>query len=295
MGPAFLESERVGVTILDGKMASQALSAELQTQIAELKADGVTPTLAAVLVGDDPASQVYLHSKQKRAAKFGLRMLTTTLPATTTTAELIVVLQQLNQDPRVHAIMLEMPLPAQIDSQQAILALDPAKDVDGVHPLNLGYLFGGQPHAIPNTPYGILKLLDHYQLSVKHKNVVVVGRSVVVGRPLAALLLNRDATITIAHSYTENLAELTRQADILVVAVGRANFIAADAVKPGAIVIDVGMNRLADGKLVGDIDYASVVTKAGAITPVPGGVGPMTSLMLLYQTVQFARSQTKHG
>ncbi|MFR0553298.1 bifunctional 5,10-methylenetetrahydrofolate dehydrogenase/5,10-methenyltetrahydrofolate cyclohydrolase [Loigolactobacillus coryniformis subsp. coryniformis] len=283
------------MTILDGKVASQALSAELQTQIAELKADGVTPTLAAVLVGDDPASQVYLHSKQKRAAKFGLRMLTTTLPATTTTAELIVVLQQLNQDPRVHAIMLEMPLPAQIDSQQAILALDPAKDVDGVHPLNLGYLFGGQPHTIPNTPYGILKLLDHYQLSVKHKNVVVVGRSVVVGRPLAALLLNRDATITIAHSYTENLAELTRQADILVVAVGRANFIAADAVKPGAIVIDVGMNRLADGKLVGDIDYASVVTKAGAITPVPGGVGPMTSLMLLYQTVQFARSQTKHG
>ncbi|MFD1319014.1 bifunctional 5,10-methylenetetrahydrofolate dehydrogenase/5,10-methenyltetrahydrofolate cyclohydrolase [Loigolactobacillus zhaoyuanensis] len=283
------------MTILDGKIASQALTQELQVQIAALKADGVTPTLAAVLVGEDPASLVYLHSKQKRAAKFGLRLLTTILPATTTTEELIIVVQQLNQDPRVHAIMLEMPLPAQIDSSKAILALDPAKDVDGVHPLNLGYLFGGQPHAIPNTPYGILKLLDHYQLSVQHKNVVVVGRSVVVGRPLAALLLNRDATITIAHSYTENLAELTSQADILVVAVGHANFIDASAVKPGAVVIDVGMNRLANGQLVGDVDYAAVAAKAGAITPVPGGVGPMTSLMLLYQTVQFARSQTKHG
>ncbi len=295
MGPAFLESERVGVEILDGKVASQALIPELQAQIAELKAVGVTPTLAAVLVGDDPASQVYLHSKQKRAAKFGLRMLTTTLPAATTTAELVAVVQQLNQDPQVHAIMLEMPLPAQIDSQQVILALDPRKDVDGVHPLNLGYLFGGHPQAIPNTPYGILKLLDHYQLSVQHKNVFVVGRSVVVGRPLAALLLNRDATITIAHSYTQNLAKLTRQADILIVAVGRANFIDATAIKPGAVVIDVGMNRLADGKLVGDVDYASAALQAGAMTPVPGGVGPMTSLMLLYQTVQLARSQTKHG
>ncbi|MFC6169001.1 bifunctional 5,10-methylenetetrahydrofolate dehydrogenase/5,10-methenyltetrahydrofolate cyclohydrolase [Loigolactobacillus jiayinensis] len=281
--------------ILDGKVASQALIPELQAQIAELKAVGVTPTLAAVLVGDDPASQVYLHSKQKRAAKFGLRMLTTTLPAATTTAELVAVVQQLNQDPQVHAIMLEMPLPAQIDSQQVILALDPRKDVDGVHPLNLGYLFGGHPQAIPNTPYGILKLLDHYQLSVQHKNVFVVGRSVVVGRPLAALLLNRDATITIAHSYTQNLAKLTRQADILIVAVGRANFIDATAIKPGAVVIDVGMNRLADGKLVGDVDYASAALQAGAMTPVPGGVGPMTSLMLLYQTVQLARSQTKHG
>ncbi|MFD0896223.1 bifunctional 5,10-methylenetetrahydrofolate dehydrogenase/5,10-methenyltetrahydrofolate cyclohydrolase [Loigolactobacillus binensis] len=280
---------------LDGKVAAQALSLELQQQIADLKANGVTPTLAAILVGDDPASQVYLQSKQRRAAKFGLQLMTTTLPATTTTADLIAVITALNQDPQVNAIMVEMPLPQQIDRQQVILALDPTKDVDGVHPLNLGHLFAGAPHAIPNTPYGILKLLDHYQIKVAGKHVVMIGRSVVVGRPLAALLLNRDATVSIAHSHTEDLTGLARQADILIVAVGQAHFIDASAVKPGATVIDVGMNRLADGRLVGDVDYASVVTTAGAVTPVPGGVGPMTSLMSLYQTVQLARSQTNHG
>ncbi|KRM99527.1 bifunctional 5,10-methylenetetrahydrofolate dehydrogenase/5,10-methenyltetrahydrofolate cyclohydrolase [Loigolactobacillus rennini] len=281
--------------ILDGKKASQGLVTDLKQKITQLKATGTLPTLAAILVGDDPASQIYLRSKKKRAAKLGVRLVTTKLPDATSTAELTTIIQKLNQDDHIHAIMLEMPLPAHINSQQAILAIDPRKDVDGVHPLNLGYLFSGHAHAIPNTPYGILKLLDHYHLSVKHQNVVVVGRSVVVGRPLAALLLNQDATVTIAHRFTTDLTKLTQQADILVTAVGQPNMISAEAIKPGAIVIDVGINRLANGKLAGDVDYASVARVARALTPVPGGVGPMTSLMLFYQTVQLARRQTNHG
>ncbi|ANK60905.1 bifunctional 5,10-methylene-tetrahydrofolate dehydrogenase/5,10-methylene-tetrahydrofolate cyclohydrolase [Loigolactobacillus backii] len=263
--------------------------ADLTLEVAQLKQQGVVPCLAVVIVGDDPASHVYLRSKQRRAKKLGIRVLVKALAETATEAAVLKVLAELNQDPKINAILVEMPLPKQINQQHILEAINPAKDVDGFHPINLGQLFAGTPRNIPNTPYGVMKLLAHYQIPLAGKNAVVIGRSVIVGRPMAALLMNQNATVTVAHSYTTNLSALTKQADVLVVAAGKANFIHGDAIKPGATVIDVGMNRTAAGKLVGDVSYQEASQVASAITPVPGGVGPMTITMLMYQIVKLTK------
>ncbi|WP_125982658.1 bifunctional 5,10-methylenetetrahydrofolate dehydrogenase/5,10-methenyltetrahydrofolate cyclohydrolase [Loigolactobacillus iwatensis] len=276
-------------TVIDGKAVSGEIMADLTLEIAQLKQQGVVPCLAVVIVGDDPASHVYLHSKQRRAKKLGIRVLVKALAETATEAAVLKALAELNQNPEINAILVEMPLPKQINQQHILEAIDPAKDVDGFHPINLGQLFAGTPRNIPNTPYGVMKLLAHYQIPLAGKNAVVIGRSVIVGRPMAALLMNQNATVTVAHSYTTNLSALTKQADILVVAAGKANFIHGDAIKPGATVIDVGMNRTAAGKLVGDVSYQEASQVASAITPVPGGVGPMTITMLMYQIVKLTK------
>ncbi|PIO83271.1 bifunctional methylenetetrahydrofolate dehydrogenase/methenyltetrahydrofolate cyclohydrolase [Loigolactobacillus backii] len=276
-------------TVIDGKAVSGEIMADLTLEVAQLKQQGVVPCLAVVIVGDDPASHVYLRSKQRRAKKLGIRVLVKALAETATEAAVLKVLAELNQDPKINAILVEMPLPKQVNQQHILEAINPAKDVDGFHPINLGQLFAGTPRNIPNTPYGVMKLLAHYQIPLAGKNAVVIGRSVIVGRPMAALLMNQNATVTVAHSYTTNLSALTKQADILVVAAGKANFIHGDAIKPGATVIDVGMNRTAAGKLVGDVSYQEASQVASAITPVPGGVGPMTITMLMYQIVKLTK------
>ncbi|MDA5388627.1 bifunctional 5,10-methylenetetrahydrofolate dehydrogenase/5,10-methenyltetrahydrofolate cyclohydrolase [Loigolactobacillus backii] len=276
-------------TVIDGKAVSGEIMADLTLEVAQLKQQGVVPCLAVVIVGDDPASHVYLCSKQRRAKKLGIRVLVKALAETATEAAVLKVLAELNQDPKINAILVEMPLPKQINQQHILEAINPAKDVDGFHPINLGQLFAGTPRNIPNTPYGVMKLLAHYQIPLAGKNAVVIGRSVIVGRPMAALLMNQNATVTVAHSYTTNLSALTKQADVLVVAAGKANFIHGDAIKPGATVIDVGMNRTAAGKLVGDVSYQEASQVASAITPVPGGVGPMTITMLMYQIVKLTK------
>ncbi|MCI1894599.1 MAG: bifunctional methylenetetrahydrofolate dehydrogenase/methenyltetrahydrofolate cyclohydrolase FolD [Lactobacillus sp.] len=274
---------------LDGKQTANSMMATLKTEITALKAKGVTPGLAVVLVGDDPASAIYVRNKQRRAEELGINSVRRTLPKSATQAEVLAEVATLNQDPSIDGILVQLPLPSQIDENAVIEAIDPAKDVDGFHPLNVGKLWENMPRIIASTPFGIMALLEHYHIDVAGKHAVVLGRSNIVGRPMAALLLNHDATVTIAHSKTQNLFAITKQADILVVATGQAEFITADAVKPGAVVIDVGMDHNAAGKLVGDVDYASVAPVASAITPVPGGVGPMTIAGLMTQTVALAK------
>ncbi|WP_179395602.1 bifunctional methylenetetrahydrofolate dehydrogenase/methenyltetrahydrofolate cyclohydrolase FolD [Lacticaseibacillus absianus] len=276
-------------TILDGKQTANTLMTTLAQTVSDLRSQGVTPGLAVVLVGDDPASAIYVRNKQRRAESLGIRSIKETLPATTTQAALLDVIARLNQDPTVDGILVQLPLPPQIDADTVIEAIDPNKDVDGFHPVNVGRLWTHTPGVVASTPYGIMALLAHYGLDVTGMNAVIVGRSNIVGRPMAGLLLNHNATVTIAHSKTRDLAAVTRQADLLVVATGVPEFITADMVKPGAVVIDVGMDRNAAGKLVGDVDYASVAPIAGAITPVPGGVGPMTIAALMMQTVELAK------
>lgn len=274
---------------LDGKKTANTMMAALKTEITALRAQGVTPGLAVVLVGDDPASAIYVRNKQRRAEELGINSIRRTLPKSATQAEVLAQVAALNQDPSIDGILVQLPLPPQIDENAVIEAIDPAKDVDGFHPLNVGKLWENMPQIIASTPFGIMALLEHYHIDVAGKHAVVLGRSNIVGRPMAALLLNHDATVTIAHSKTQNLFAITKQADILVVATGQAEFITADAVKPGAVVIDVGMDHNAAGKLVGDVDYASVAPVASAITPVPGGVGPMTIAGLMTQTVALAK------
>lgn len=274
---------------LDGKQTANSMMAGLKTEITALKAQGVTPGLAVVLVGDDPASAIYVRNKQRRAEELGIHSVRRALPKSATQAEVLAQVATLNQDPNIDGILVQLPLPPQIDENAVIEAIDPTKDVDGFHPLNVGKLRENMPRIIASTPFGIMALLEHYHIDVAGKHAVVLGRSNIVGRPMAALLLNHDATVTIAHSKTQNLFAITKQADILVVATGQPEFITADAVKPGAVVIDVGMDHNAAGKLVGDVDYASVAPVASAITPVPGGVGPMTIAGLMTQTVALAK------
>jgi methylenetetrahydrofolate dehydrogenase (NADP+)/methenyltetrahydrofolate cyclohydrolase len=271
--------------ILDGKVVAAAVLDETRDRIAALTADGGEVGLATVLVGDDPASHSYVGSKRRRAGEVGIRSEHHALPASTTQAEVHEVLHGLNADPAIHGILLQLPLPSGLDGERATLEIDPKKDVDGLHPTNLGLIVLDRPGLVPNTPAGCLRILEHYGIAVQGANVVVVGRSFLVGRPLALLLASRgaDATVTIAHSRTRDLASVTRRADIVVAAVGVPQLITAEFVRPGAAVIDVGINRV-DGKLVGDVDYDSVVEVAGAITPVPGGVGPMTVAMLMRNT-----------
>jgi len=284
-------------TIIDGKAIAAQLRGRIADEVARIKSSyWVTPGIAVVLVGADPASEVYVRTKAKAVAEAGMRAIDRKLPATTTEAELLALVAALNNDPSVHGILVQLPLPPQIDSHRVISAVDPAKDVDGFHPLNVGRLASGLPGLVPCTPLGCVTLAKTVRASLAGLEAVVIGRSNIVGKPVAQLLLAEDATVTIAHSRTADLPALTRQADLLVAAIGRPNYVKADWIKPGAIVIDVGINRIAgaDGKsrVVGDVD-AGAAAVAGAITPVPGGVGPMTIACLLANTVRAACAQ--HG
>lgn len=274
--------------ILDGKQTANSLMADLKTEVAAMKTRGITPGLAVVLVGDDPASAIYVRNKQRRAQELGITSVLRRLPSSATQAEVLAVVEALNHDDTIDGILVQLPLPEQVDPDAVIAAIAPSKDVDGFHANNVGRLWENNPGVVASTPYGIMALLKHYGITVAGKRAVIIGRSNIVGRPMAALLLNADATVTMTHSKTPDLFAVTREADLLVVAIGRAQFVTAEAVKPGAVVIDVGMDRNAAGKLVGDVDFDSVAKVASAITPVPGGVGPMTIAALMIQTVELA-------
>lgn len=283
----------MGATILDGKAVAAAVLDEVGVRVAALGAVGRQVTLATVLVGDDPASATYVRSKRRRAAEVGIRSVHHALGESVTQDEVVALIRTLNADPGIDGILLQLPLPAGLDDQAATREIHPSKDVDGLHPTNLGMIVLDRPVLAPCTPSGCLRILDHYRIPVRGARVVVVGRSFLVGRPLALLLAGRgvDATVTIAHSRTRSLPEVTRQADILVVAVGRPRMINSEYVRPGSVVIDVGINRTDTGRLVGDVDFDDVAGVAGAITPVPGGVGPMTVAMLMRNTVIAAENR----
>ncbi|MCE9544758.1 MAG: bifunctional methylenetetrahydrofolate dehydrogenase/methenyltetrahydrofolate cyclohydrolase FolD [Planctomycetia bacterium] len=282
--------------ILDGKALAARIQAELADEVVEFIANNTTePTLVAVLVGEDPASEVYVRSKRKACELVGMESRLQRLPADVTQDELLRIIGRLNKDDEVHGILIQLPLPPQIDATRVLHAVSPHKDVDGFHPENVGRLVQGRPRFVPCTPRGIQELLRREGIETAGRHVVVVGRSDIVGKPLANMLIQRgpggDATVTLCHSRTPNLAQFTKQADILVAAIGRPKFITADMVKPGAVVIDVGINRT-DAGLVGDVDFDSVREVAGAITPVPGGIGPLTITMLLANTLLAAREAT---
>lgn len=275
--------------IIDGKALAAAVKQEAAQQVEELKARGITPCLAVVLVGEDPASQVYVRGKINDCAQCGIESRSVRLPETTTQEELLAQVKLLAEDPAVHGILVQLPLPAQIDEKTVIEAIPPEKDVDGFSPVNVGRMQIGEPCYLPCTPAGCIRMIESTGIEISGKNAVVIGRSNIVGKPAAMLLLGKNATVTICHSKTRNLEEICASADILVAAVGRAGFVAGDMVKPGAVVIDVGINRGADGKLHGDVDFEAAAEKAAWITPVPGGVGPMTRAMLMLNTVEAAR------
>ena len=278
--------------ILDGKAVAQKVLGEVKAGVERLRgATGVTPTLAVVLVGDFPPSKIYVANKMKASDAVGIATRDHVHPEGLSRERLLALLGRLNDDPAVHAILLQLPLPEGLDEDEAIRAIAPAKDVDGLHPENLGQLLAGAPTVVPCTPAGCLEILDHYGAKLEGKEAVVVGRSRLVGKPLAQLLLARHATVTTCHTRTRDLAAHTRRADVLCVAAGRARMITGAMVKEGAWVIDVGVNRLETGKLAGDVDFQSVAPRAEAITPVPGGVGPMTVAMLLKNTLAAARRQ----
>ena len=277
----------MSATQLDGKLVAAAVKAEVAIGVKKL---GRSPGLATILVGDDPASQVYVRGKRRDAEEVGMVSIHHHLPASISQTELETLIDSLNNDPAVDGILVQLPLPGDLDGEAAVRAISPSKDADGLHPFNLGLLVLDQPGPRPCTPSGVMRILDHYGIPVAGARAVVVGRSFLVGRPLALMLSSRgtDATVTVAHSRTRNLAELTHQADIVIAAVGVPRMITNAHVKPGATVIDVGINRLDDDRLVGDVDFDGVEKVAGAITPVPGGVGPMTRAMLLANTLNAA-------
>lgn len=277
---------------LDGKKCAANVKEECALQVDRLKQEGIQPKLVVILVGDDPASQVYVRNKQRVADELGVLSETITLPATTSEQEVIELIQKLNADQSCHGILLQCPLPDHIETNRCLEAISPQKDVDGFHPVNVGKIAIGDGGMFPCTPYGIIYLLTEYQIPLAGKHVVIIGRSNIVGKPLAQLFLAEDATVTICHSKTENLSALTQQADILIVAIGQSEFIQKEDVKPGAVVIDVGMNRV-DGRLTGDVS-PEVDEVASYLTPVPGGVGPMTIAMLMKQTIQAAERQEKN-
>jgi methylenetetrahydrofolate dehydrogenase (NADP+)/methenyltetrahydrofolate cyclohydrolase len=274
--------------LIDGNALAQTIRAEVAGRTLALKARGIAPTLAIVLVGEDPASQVYVKHKVNDSSQTGLTALLERHPADMTEAALLARIQALNGDPAVHGILVQLPLPRHMSSHKVIEAISPAKDVDGFHVASAGALMVGQPGFWPCTPHGCLKMLDSIGYALRGKHAVVIGRSNIVGKPMAMMLLGRDATVSICHSATPDLGAITRQADVVVAAVGKRNLLTADMVKPGAVVIDVGMNRDDDGKLCGDVDFNGVREVAGWITPVPGGVGPMTRAMLLVNTLHAA-------
>ena len=277
-----------GATIIDGNALSAQLRADVMRRAQALKARGITPGLAVVLVGENPASQVYVRNKVKACADAGLHSVLERYEADMTEAALLARIDALNQDPSIHGILVQLPVPKHIDANKVIEAIAPEKDVDGFHIASAGALMVGQPGFLPCTPYGCMKMLESINYDLRGKHAVVIGRSNIVGKPMAMLLLQKNATVTICHSGTKDLKAMTLQADVIVAAVGKVNVLTADMVKPGAVVIDVGMNRNDQGKLCGDVDYAGVRAVAGAITPVPGGVGPMTITMLLVNTLESA-------
>ena len=277
--------------ILDGKSLAASIRLDLKKRVQALVRRGVQPGLAVILAGDDPASKVYVRNKTQACEETGVRSQQIDYPAAVTQEELIGRVKKLNADPGVHGILVQLPLPRHIDSARVLESIAPAKDADGFHEANLGALLAGRPRVVPCTPLGCMRLIEHAGVPVAGAHAVVIGRSNIVGKPVAQLLLQKDATVTICHSKTRDLAAVCRSADILVAAIGRAKFVSADMVKPGACVIDVGINRLPDGKLAGDVDTDAVREVAGAITPVPGGVGPMTIAMLLENCINAAESK----
>lgn len=280
--------------IIDGKELAARLQEDLSKHVSVMKGHhGIVPGLAVILVGDDPASQVYVRNKERSALKVGFKSETRVLSDSISEEELIEVIESYNADDSIHGILVQLPLPKHINDTKIIMAIDPQKDVDGFHPLNTGHLWSGRPIMVPCTPAGIMEMFSDYNINLEGKHAVIVGRSNIVGKPMAQLLLEKNATVTLAHSRTLDLQKVTKQADILIVAIGSSEFIKADYVKDGAVIIDVGMNRNEDGKLVGDVDFKEVAQKVSYITPVPGGVGPMTITMLLKQTYQAALRTTK--
>lgn len=280
-------------TVIDGKGLAAKMRAEAAKDVAALKRAGVNPGLAVVLVGDDQASATYVRSKLRDCEECGIASFDYKLPADASQDEILQLVRNLNDDPKITGILVQMPLPSHLDAEEIIEAISPLKDVDGFHPTSLGRLVRGLSGLRPCTPAGIMVMLDEYNIELAGKNAVIVGRSSIVGKPMAHMLLERDATISVAHSRTRNLDEICRSADILVVACGIARLVKGDWVRPGATVIDVGMDRDEDGRLCGDVDYDDVFNVAGAITPVPGGVGPMTRAMLMSNVVTAARMQAE--
>ena len=278
-------------TVINGRELADQMQAEIQKDVEKMTQQGIQPGLVVLLVGENPASQTYVRNKERAAAKIGILSKVEKLPETISEEELLAEIDKYNQDSRFHGILVQLPLPKHIDEEKILLAIDPKKDVDGFHPMNLGRLFVGKPEMIPCTPYGIMKMFEAYDIDLTGKRAVVIGRSNIVGKPMAQLLLMKNATVTIAHSKTEHLAEVAKEADILVVAIGRGHFVTKEFVKPGAVVIDVGMNRNQEGKLIGDVAFDEVSEISSYITPVPKGVGPMTITMLMYQTVEAAKKQ----
>ncbi len=279
--------------LIDGNALAKTIRAEVAGRTAALKARGVNPALSIILVGEDPASQVYTKHKVNDSAQTGLQATLETYPADMAEADLLARIRTLNDDPLVHGILVQLPLPKHMDSQKVIETISPAKDVDGFHVASAGALMTGAPGFWPCTPHGCMKMLEAIGYDLRGKHAVVIGRSNIVGKPMAMMLLAKSATVTICHSATQDLGAITRQADVIVAAVGKRNLLTADMVKPGAVVIDVGMNRKEDGKLAGDVDFDGVKEVAGWITPVPGGVGPMTRAMLLVNTLEAAERAAK--
>lgn len=276
--------------IIDGKALAKKMQGQLAEKVAQLKAQhGIVPGLVVILVGDNPASQVYVRNKERSALAAGFTSETVRLSDSISQEELLAVIEKYNQDPAFHGILVQLPLPSHINDKRVILAIDPKKDVDGFHPMNTGHLWSGRPLMVPCTPAGIMEMFREYQVDLEGKNAVIVGRSNIVGKPMAQLLLDKNATVTLTHSRTRHLARVCKRADVLIVAIGQGNFVTKDYVKEGAVVIDVGMNRDDDdGKLIGDVKFDEIAKLASLLTPVPGGVGPMTITMLLEQTYQAA-------
>jgi methylenetetrahydrofolate dehydrogenase (NADP+)/methenyltetrahydrofolate cyclohydrolase len=285
----------VSARLIDGKAIAAEARHECALRVERLKSRGVIPGLVVVIVGEDPASQVYVRNKALASEAIGMHSEVHAMSKDTTQEQLLAFIHSLNAQRTVHGILVQLPLPKHIDSRAVVAAIDPSKDVDGFNYRNIGALVLGEPAFYPCTPWGVMKMLEHEGVKVEGMNAVVVGRSTIVGKPMALMLINSGATVTVCHSKTRDLASVTRQADLLVAAVGKARMIGASMVKPGAIVIDVGINRLPDGKLAGDVDFAAVSQVASMITPVPGGVGPMTIAMLLANTVKSAEQETGLG
>jgi len=281
--------------VIDGKAIAAKVRGRIAGQVEQLKTQGVTPGLAVVLVGDDPASRVYVGMKKKLCIELGMHSSDHELPADTSETQLLALIDQLNNDDKIHGILVQLPLPAQIDTDKVLEAISPLKDADGFHPYNVGRLAIGKPTFQPCTPYGVMIMLEEIGYDLTGKEVVVVGRSNIVGKPVALMCLAKHATVTVCHSRTKDLAGVVRRADVVIAAVGKAEMVKGDWIKPGAVVIDVGINRVGEKKLVGDVEYAAAAERASAITPVPGGVGPMTIAMLLQNTLESAQRALRNG
>ncbi len=281
------------MTLIDGKALSQKIQQEIKEEIETLKQEGIIPGLAVILVGNDPASNTYVKMKEKACERVGFYSIVHKMPETITQDEIIETIKLMNKNPRIDGILVQLPLPKHIDTNKILEVIDPIKDVDGFHPYNMGRVVEGLDSFAACTPVGVMEMFKEYNINLQGKDVCVVGASNIVGKPMAALLLNANATVTITHIYTKDLASHTKKADIVIVGVGKANLITADMIKDGAVVIDIGINKLEDGRIVGDVDFENVSKKCSFITPVPGGVGPMTIAMLLKNTLKAAKKRRK--